>query len=292
MSIQTLSFFQQDQNYWNQSQSFAAQDQNYWSQAQAQSQASAADASLINVMGQAETNEAKGLASIANQTALNRVNSQISALVQQALQGSSGDSASSAAGGSSASSASSGSSSAAASTGAPATGIGTAPLTTGTSLSSLGVLPGGTITVGAGGNTTKYTSTGTDTVGDLINAINVDLPTNANATASLNSTGRLVLTGRNDTDTITVLGSGNDAAAIGFAVGNNTFEPTAPSASPASVSSSSGSANSPTNAASSGTSSASTTLPSYLALAEQGVTTAAGILSANGVGGTLVDLLA
>ena len=56
MSIQSLSFFQQDQNYWNQSQSV--------SQSLAQSDA------LITAMGTAMTNQASGLASIANQEAL------------------------------------------------------------------------------------------------------------------------------------------------------------------------------------------------------------------------------
>lgn len=291
MSIQSVSFFQQDQNY--------------WSQAQAQSQASAADASLINVMGTAETNLAKGLASIANQTALNRVDSQITALVEQVLHPSSGSTSSSSSGLSGSSSGSSSSPASASSTAAaPATATGTAPVTTGTSLATLGILPGGTISVGAGGHVTKYKSSGTDTVADLINALNVDLPTNASVTAALSSTGRLVITGRNDTDTITVEGSGNDAAAIGFGVGNDTFEPKAGSSSasaPASSASSASSHSSTAAASGTGSSGASSTntasstpksLPSYLALAEQGVSTAAGILSADGVSGTLVDLLA
>jgi hypothetical protein len=283
MSIQGVSFFQQDQNY--------------WSQAQAQSQASTADASLINVMGTAETNLVKGLASIANQTALNRVNSQITALVQQVLDPSSGSTSSSSSGSSGSASGSSSSAASASSTAAaPATATGTVPVTTGTSLATLGILPGGTISVGAGGNVTKYMSSGTDTIADLINALNVDLPTNAGVTAALSSTGQLVITGRNDTDTITVEGSGNDAAAIGFGVSNDTFEPKAassPASAPAS-SASSASSNSSTAAASGtgGSGSTPTSLPSYLALAEQGVSTAAGILSADGVSGTLVDLLA
>src|SRR5580704_9636346 len=147
MSVGSVSLYQQDQNY--------------WAQAQAQSQATSADASLISVMGTAEVDQAKGLASIANKTALDRVNNQISALVQQVLSGTTSTSAST-----SSSTASTGSSSTPSSTGAPATGTGTVPLTTGTSLSSLGVLAGGTISVSAGNNMTTYTSTGTDTVGD------------------------------------------------------------------------------------------------------------------------------
>lgn len=277
--------------------SFYQQDQNYWNEAQAQSQASSADAALINVMGQAETNLAKGLASIANETALKRVNDQISALVQQVLNPS-GSSTSS----SSSTPASSSSSSSPSRPASPATGIGTVLLTTGTSLSSLGILPSGTITISAGNNGTTYTSTGTDTVGDLINAINIDLPTNAQVTASLNASGQIVITSRNDADTIAIVGSGTDAAAIGFDVGNTTFEPTKPTTGTSATSGSSSASSSSTGSSSSGASSsagssgsltsASKALPSNLALAEQDLSTAAGILSASGVGGTLVDLLA
>jgi hypothetical protein len=306
MSIQSLSFWQQDQNYYSQSQSLYAQDQNYWSQAQAQSQASSADASLINVMGTAETNEAKGLASLANQTALNRVNSQISALVQQALQSSSGSSSSSSSTSSDSSSSSANSStstSAASSPPTPATGTGTVRVTTGTPLSSLGILPGGTITISAGDDTTTYTSTGSDTVGDLINAINVDLPTNADVSASLNRSGQLVITSRNTKNTISI--GGIYASNIGFGVGNNSFSPVANSsaASSATASTNSSSTSSASSAKSTSTASSAssttstssktkTALPSYLALSEQGVSTAAGVLSADGVSGSLVDLLA
>jgi hypothetical protein len=281
--------------------SFWQDDQNYWGQAQAQSQASAAADALINVMGQAEVNQAKGLASIANSTALNRVNSQISKLVQQVLSGSSTSPSSNGSAGSS-SSPGPGSSSTSSSTGSPATGIGTVLLTTGSSLSSLGILPGGTITVSAGENATTYTSTGADTVGDLINALNVDLPTNAQVTASLNAKDQLVITSRNETDTIVVEGSGTDAGAVGFGVGHTTFAPTSPSKNPSNSSGSSTPANS-SKASSSGanssngsptssSTSSSKLLSSNLALAEQNVSTAAGILSAAGVAGSLVDLLA
>ena len=284
------------------------QDQNYWSQAQAQSQASSADDSLINVIGTAMTDEAKGEASIANGIALKRVNSELSAAVQAALQsqsGSSSSSSSSSSGSSTSPSASSSPSSSASSAGAAAVGVGTVPLTTGTSLSSLGILPGGTITVTTGNNTTTYTSTGTDTIGDLIDALNIDLPTNAQVTASLNSEGQLVLTARNKTDLITVGGSGIDAAAIGFGVGNDSFSPKLPSAS-ASSSSSSSSTSSSSGSSSSATASTSSAKSSSAAsaksskksttsvssLAEEGTSTAAGILSADGVSGSLVDMLA
>ena len=67
------------------------QDQNYWSQSQAQSSASSAQASLIGVIGTAMVDQAKGEASIANGTALKRTNSALSAAVQQALQVVNGD---------------------------------------------------------------------------------------------------------------------------------------------------------------------------------------------------------
>jgi hypothetical protein len=271
--------------------SFYQQDQNYWSQAQAEDQASSADASLIDVMGEAETNLAKGLASIANETALNRVNNQITALVQQVLTGNSTSSSTSSAAGSVSSSPSSSSSSS--TQGAPAAAIGTAPLTTGTSLATLGILVNGTISVGAGGHVTNYVSTGSDTVGDFINAINQDLVGNANVTASLNSKGQLVITGKNDTDTVTV--EGDDASNIGFGVNNSTFKPTAPSAAPASAStasSSSTTSSSSTGSSSSSSASTSKVLPSFVALTEQNLSTASGILSADGVSGNLVNLLA
>ena len=95
-----------------------------------------------------------------------------------------------------------------------------------TSLSSLGILPGGTLTFSASTNATTYTSTGTDTVGDLINAINIDLPTNAHVTASINADGQLVITSMNNKDSIAVVGSGTDAAAIGFGAKNSSAQPT------------------------------------------------------------------
>jgi hypothetical protein len=279
MSVGSISFWQQDQTYWQ--------------QAQAQSQASSADAALINVMGQAEVNEAKGKASIANQTALSRVNNQITALVQQILQGNSTSSSSDTSSSSSSSSTSSSSSNSA----APATGTGTVILTTSTPLSSLGIYAGAQINISAGANLTTYVSTGTDTVADLINAFNVDLPTNAQVTASLNSKGQLVITSRNDTNTFVV--GGYYAANIGFGVNNNTFSPTkaTSSSSTSSTSSSSSNAasdtssssNSSTKGASTSSSESKTTVSS---LASENISTAASLLSADGVAGSLVDLLA
>ncbi|MGH7715131.1 MAG: hypothetical protein ACREML_03940, partial [Vulcanimicrobiaceae bacterium] len=50
------------------------QDQNYWQQQEAYANSSAADTSVISAISTAETALGKGLASIANNTALNRVN--------------------------------------------------------------------------------------------------------------------------------------------------------------------------------------------------------------------------
>lgn len=281
MSIQGVSFYQQDLNY--------------WSKAHADSQAQSAANSLINVMGNAEVNLAKGLASIANGQALTRTTNQITALVQQVLQGSNGSSSSTSSSSSTTSSQTT-SSSAASTSGSPATGTGTVVLTTTSPLSTLGILPGGTITVGTGANTTTYTSTGTDTVGDLMNAINLNLPTNANVTASLNTRGQLVITARDKTSAIFVGGSGNDAAAIGFGLNNSTFlakAPTKAASTTTSASSTSSNSSSTTQSSSQTASSSSgkSALPSYLAYTEQGASTAAGILGASGVSGSLVDLL-
>ncbi len=110
---------------------------------------------------------------------------------------------------------------------AVAVGTGTVgSLTNATTLLSLGIASGDKIMIGDGTNTTTYTSTGTDTMGDLINAINAGTAGNATVTASL-SGGDLVLTGDNVTSTITVTGSGaSDASDIGFGAGHNTFQPT------------------------------------------------------------------
>ncbi|HEX3992934.1 MAG TPA: flagellar hook-basal body complex protein, partial [Acetobacteraceae bacterium] len=95
-------------------------------------------------------------------------------------------------------------------------------LNTSTTLASLGIAAGQTITVNDGTNTTAYTSTGSDTVGDLVNAINAGT---AAVTASLNPSGNLVLTGNNYTATIAITGSGSTGSALGFATGANTFSP-------------------------------------------------------------------
>jgi len=107
---------------------------------------------------------------------------------------------------------------------APAVGTGTVTgLTNGTLLSSLG-FSSGTITVNDGTNTTTFTTGAGDTVGDLINAINAGGAGTAAVTASLSGGGNLVLTGNNDTASITVGGVG--AADVGFGAGQNSFQPT------------------------------------------------------------------
>lgn len=265
--------------------SFWQQDQDYWSNAQAQAQAQSADNALINVMGQAEVNQAKGLAAIANGTALKRTNSQLTSLIEQVLDPSGSGGSSSSSGGSSSSGASS-----QGSAGAVAVAVGTARVTATTPLANLGIIANGTIVIGAGGQTTTYVSNGSDTVGDLINAVNVDLPTNADVTASINNQGQVVFTAKKITDTITV--EGDDAINIGFGVNNNTFDPTPPSTPAAPAASTSSSSTSSSSSSGSSSSSSSKALPSLLALSEQNLSTAAGILGADGVSGTLVDMLA
>lgn len=272
--------------------SFWQEDQNYWQQARQADNAIAATTSVINAISNAETNLGKGLASIANGTALNRVNSQITALVEQLLHPSGSTGSSSSGSGGAASSASA----KGASGPSPATGTGTVVLRTSTPLSTLGILAGGTITVGTGANTTTYTSTGTDTVADLLNAINLNLPTNANVTASLNAQGRLVITSRDTKSAIFIGGSGNDAAAIGFGVGNNTFLAKSGSGSSSASNGSTGSTAASAGASSSGSSKAASntgkTTQSYTTVAAVTARTAASLLSDSGVGGTLVDMLA
>ena len=268
--------------------SFYQDDQSYWSNAQAQGAAQSAASALINVMGQAQVNKAKGLAAIANGTALKRVNSQLIAAVQSAL----GINPASSSSSSSSSTASSSASSASTKV-QPASGTGTIPVTTTTTLSSLGILPGGTLTFGDGGNTpTVYTSTGTDTIGSLINAIN-NGP--AFLSASINSSGKLTVTARNTTASVIISGSGTDSTAIGFGNNNNTFQPVQPTASNPATSASSSTASSSSSSTSSSTNSSSSAKKSSAVVPsafEQSASSAASILSASGISGNLVNMLA
>jgi flagellar hook protein FlgE len=106
---------------------------------------------------------------------------------------------------------------------AAAVGTGTVTgLASGTLLSTLGITSATPITVYDGTNTTTFTPNvgGTSTVGDLITAITGG---SAAVTATLNGSGQLVLTGNNDTDAITVGGTG--ASDIGFGAGQDSFNP-------------------------------------------------------------------
>jgi hypothetical protein len=262
--------------------SFWQQDQNFWSQAQSQSQSSARSNALITAVGSLMTNEVKGLASIANKTALNRVNAQFKAALQSAVQTATSSSAASS------------SSSHSSSVGSPAIGTGTVPLSASTALITLGIPAGGKISVSDGTNTTTYASTGTDTVADLISAINKTAYGNAQVNASLNGSGKLVLTGDNVKVSISV--GGLFASNIGFGTKNSSFQPIAPTSSTAGSSntSTSSSSSSSTSGASSSNASASTSsavlFNSSYALQTGG--TAETLLASTGLGGSLVNVLA
>jgi hypothetical protein len=269
MSIGSVSFWQQDQSYWNQSQSFYQQDQNYFQQQQALAQEQSADSSLFSAMGSAVTNETTGLAQIATQQAQERVNKAIAA-DEQELNTLSGNGSTS--------------STTTPSGPGPATATGTVPLTSSTTLASLRIPPGGTITVTAGKNTTTYTSTGSDTIADLIGAINANQPGNAFVTASLNAKGNLVITGTNQTENVTI--GGTFAPDIGFGPGNQTFSPTQGTAS-----SSTSSASSATSSTSSKSTSASTSKKSVTATSQELASAAASLLGDSGAAGSLVNML-
>jgi hypothetical protein len=274
--------------------SFWQQDQNYWASAQQGGQNQAQSAAVISQMFGASTTLATGLASIANQTALDRVNTALTAAVQSALNPSSTSSTTS----SSASTASSSTSSAstpAVTFAAPASGTGTVPLTSGTSLLGLGFLTRGNFTVSDGTYTTTYQATGTDTVGNLIGALNANAPGNAQITAYLNGSGNLVITSKNLTDTVSV--SGDYASALGFSSSNSTFTPTAPPPPPSAASATSGSSSTSSGSSSSASSSSGSASPSSgiarnSALALQTGGTAELLLASSGLTGTLLDMLA
>jgi hypothetical protein len=251
--------------------SFWSQDQSYWNQQQSAESSTSATTALINAMGDAVANEAKGKASIANSEALKRVNSQLVAAIQSVLSGNTTST-------SSTSSSSSSSYTAA----KPATGTGTAPLTVSTPLSQLGIPAGGSVTISAGGDTTTYASTGSDTVGDLMSSINKDYYGNAQVTASLNSTGDLVLTSKNTTDEITV--NGVYARNLGFGASNDTFKATPAVGTPPSAAT-------PT-ASTTSSSSSTTTKKSYTTPLSEAASSAASLLSDSGAAGSVVDLLA
>lgn len=273
--------------------SFWQQDQNFWARSQQITQAQTLSSTVIDQMFGASSTLTTGLASIANQTALDRVNTALSAAVQGALNpGSTGSTASSSTS-STASSASSSTSSTPPKAAAPvvaaaATGTGTVPLTSGTPLLGLGFLTRGNFTVSDGTFTTTYQSTGTDTVGDLISAINSGTPGNALVHAWLNGSGNLVITSQNKNDTVTV--SGDYAAALGFGSTNATFAPTKPPPISHPVVSSSTSATS--GSASKSTATPASGIPANSALALQTGGTAELLLASSGLAGSIVNILA
>ncbi|HVY00714.1 MAG TPA: flagellar hook-basal body complex protein [Pseudorhodoplanes sp.] len=107
---------------------------------------------------------------------------------------------------------------------AKATGVGTVgSFTPTTTLASLSLSVGDTLTVSDGTNTTSYTVAAGDDISDILTAINSGAPGNAAVTASLDPSGHLKLVSANYLDTITVTGTA--ASTLGFAAGNNTFQP-------------------------------------------------------------------
>ena len=273
--------------------SFWQQDQNFWARSQQITQAQTLSSTVIDQMFGASSTLTTGLASIANQTALDRVNTALSAAVQGALNPASASSTASSSASSTASSASSSTSSTAPKAAAPvvaaaATGTGTVPLTSGTSLLGLGFLTRGNFTVSDGTFTTTYQSTGTDTVGDLISAINSGTPGNALVHAWLNGSGNLVITSQNKNDTVTV--GGDYAAALGFGSTNATFAPTKPPPISHPVVSSSTSATS--GSASKSTATPASGISANSALALQTGSTAELLLASSGLAGSIVNILA
>jgi hypothetical protein len=275
--------------------SFWQQDQNFWAKSQQGDNSRALSSAVITQMFGASTTLATGLASIANQTALDRVNTALTAAVQGALNPTSPSStaSTSTSSTSSSSSPSSAASSAAAPVvSAPATGTGTVPLTSGTPLLGLGFLTRGNLTVSDGTYSTTYQSTGTDTVGDLIGAINSGAPGNAQVRAWLNGGGDLVITSLNKLDTVSV--SGDYAAALGFGSTNATFAPVTPPpvSHPVVSSSTSSSGSSSSSSATNGTATAASGISKNSALALQTGGTAELLLASSGSAGSLLNILA
>ncbi len=276
MSINKISFWQQNQLYRQRSQE---RDQEF-----------ANSSTLMSVIGSATTNRSTGLSSIANQTALNRVNTALSAALQSILNGKT----STGSAGSSSSSNDSSSNSSTSASPLPASGAGTVPLTKSTSLLTLGFLKNGTVTVNDGTNTTTYTSTGSDTVGDLINAFNAIDYGNANVAAQLDTRGRLVITAKDASDNISI--GGLYASNIGFGVGNTFFQPVKPVSDTSTVSgnSSNGGASGASSSSTSTTSSSASNIsriPTNSSWTLQTFGTAQTLLASNGLSGSLIDML-
>jgi flagellar hook protein FlgE len=106
---------------------------------------------------------------------------------------------------------------------AKAVGTGSVVLSGGanTTLASLGMTVGQTVTVADGTNTTTFTVAAGSKISDLVAAINGGT---AAVTASVSAGNQLVLTGNNFLVPITV--AGTNAAAVGFGAGLTSFQPT------------------------------------------------------------------
>jgi len=267
--------------------SFWQQDQNFWVRSQQTTRAQELSSAVIGQMFGATTTLSTGLASIANQTALDRVNTALTKAVQSALNPSASSTSSTAA----ASPPASGSSRPAVTFAAPATGTGKVPLTSGTSLLGLGFLTRGNFTVSDGTFTTTYQATGTDTVGDLIGAINSGASGNARVRAWLNGSGDLVITSLNEFDTVTV--GGDYAAALGFGNTNTTFAPIKPPpATTAPAASSTGASGSGSSSGSASKRTAASGIPNNSASALLTAGTAELLLASSGSAGSILDMLA
>jgi hypothetical protein len=278
--------------------SFWQQDQSFWASSQQTTRAQELSSAVIDQMFGATTTLSTGLASIANQTALDRVNTALTKAVQSALNPSA-SSTSSTSSTATASSSASAASSPAVTFAAPATGTGKVPLTSGTSLLGLGFLTRGNFTVSDGTFTTTYQATGTDTVGDLISAINSGASGNARVRAWLNGSGDLVITSLNKFDTVTV--GGDYAAALGFGNTNDTFAPIKPppaktaaasSSTSAKGASSSSSASSSATGGSASKGTAASGIPNNSASALLTAGTAELLLASSGSAGSILDMLA
>ncbi len=248
-------------------QSFWQQDQSYWSNQSGWSSSIAATNAVNNALFSAATTLGKGKSAIANGEALTRTNNQIKSGIQDYIKALNGSST--------------GSSSGTATKPVPATATSTKAVSVSSTLSSLGIQQNGSVYVTAGKATTAYTSTGSDTIGDLISALNTNLPANAPVTASINSQGRLVITSKNTTDQISI--SGVFASNLGYAVGNQNFKPTQATA-PAASTTSSSSTKSSTTIKGTGAS-----VPSTFTLSAGSAET---LLASSGDSGSLVNLIA
>ena len=110
---------------------------------------------------------------------------------------------------------------------APATGTGSVAVAGATTLASLGVTVGDTITIDDGTSQTNYVVQPGDTINSLVANL-TSPPGAANVTVSVQA-GRLQIQSNDTTSTITVSdssGTGADIAAIGFGAGNTSFAPT------------------------------------------------------------------